>query len=244
MGSPADSAGVPIVEGIPPQEPTVAELMFTVADMQARLSKFEGDKPKEAPGKPLEAGWPGSEDSDDGSEAGSEHGKTAARRRKRRGKRASDPPPDPEFSDDSSSEESDDYAKGSRGEKDIGKLFGGYELPIPFEVENPFQRSVPLRGRTSHYKPSTAGDTIHAEVYDSLGAANKREMCTLIPTLSYLHDLSAFLTEFVGDIQEERAKPRGERVSTSDLLRDAERRSAAALLQVESILGHCKERGD
>jgi len=50
-----------------------------------------------------------------------------------------------------------------------------------------------------HYNPKVAGDTVHTEIYDGLkSAANQREMCTLVPTLSYVYDAALYLENIEG----------------------------------------------
>ena len=69
-------------------------------------------------------------------------------------------------------------------------LFGGHPLPCPHDAEgNPFPRPPSLRARTVHYSPEAVGDFLGADFYRRLGEGQKRELCTLIPLCSYLHDL-------------------------------------------------------
>ena len=84
---------------------------------------------------------------------------------------------------------------------DVGNLFHGGATPVAYDERNPYPRSVQLRSFASHYKPSTAGDFATAEIYDKLGTANQKEMCTLVPMVSYLHDMRVGLARFVDDIQ-------------------------------------------
>ena len=59
--------------------------------------------------------------------------------------------------------------------------------------DNTFERKSGLQQRTPHYAPAAAGDTLHAELHRKLGAANQREVCTLLPSLSYIYDLHTYL---------------------------------------------------
>lgn len=47
-----------------------------------------------------------------------------------------------------------------------------------------------LRQRTSHYSPDAAGDTVSAKIFNKLGQASQKELCTLVPLASYLWDAS------------------------------------------------------
>ena len=107
-------------------------------------------------------------------------------------------PPTPPDSDADSSE--DDVGGGGHrapprlgggvGRDDaVGELFGGHKLACDYDSDNPFERKRGLQLRTSHYAPAAAGDTVHAELHRKLGAANQREVCTLLPSLSYIYDL-------------------------------------------------------
>jgi uncharacterized membrane protein YgcG len=102
----------------------------------------------------------------------------------------------------------------------FAELFGGHELPCAHYVDsNPFPRATMLRARTSHYKPAAAGDTVSAEVYDSLGAAGRRELCTAVPLASYLFDLVASVGEFEATVRGARGPlPRAEVLELLDLL--------------------------
>jgi hypothetical protein len=58
-------------------------------------------------------------------------------------------------SDESISDEEEGEQRGGRGgtvnREEIGTLFGGFDLPVPYDVDNPFSRVRMLHGRTSHY---------------------------------------------------------------------------------------------
>ena len=115
-------------------------------------------------------------------------------------------------------------------------LFGGHPLPCPHDAEgNPFPRPPSLRARTVHYSPEAVGDFLGADFYRRLGEGQKRELCTLIPLCSYLHDLCVAFADL------------------SDALRDGARPpSRAACLaaldplavHAESLLSFAKERVD
>ena len=62
---------------------------------------------------------------------------------------------------------------------------------------------------------------MHVEVYNSLGEANKREMCAPLPTLSYGYDLASELQDIAARIKEERRNPSDR--SPEELLRAVQR---------------------
>jgi len=84
---------------------------------------------------------------------------------------------------------------------DVGSLFSGGALPVAYDLDNPYPRPRQLQSFASHYKPSAAGDFASAEIYNKLGSANQREMCTLVPLASYLHDTHTCLARLVDDIR-------------------------------------------
>ncbi|EOD22281.1 hypothetical protein EMIHUDRAFT_101419 [Emiliania huxleyi CCMP1516] len=89
----------------------------------------------------------------------------------------------------------------------VGELFGGHKLACDYDSDNPFERKRGLQLRTSHYAPAAAGDTVHAELHRKLGAANQREVCTLLPSLSYMYDLHTHLERLEVAIGDERDDP-------------------------------------
>jgi hypothetical protein len=73
----------------------------------------------------------------------------------------------------------------------FGVLFGGHPLGCEHDVQaNPWPRVAMLRQRTSHYSPDAAGDTVSAKIFNKLGQASQKELCTLVPLASYLWDAS------------------------------------------------------
>lgn len=92
-----------------------------------------------------------------------------------------------------------------------------------------------------HYNPKVAGDTVHTEIYDGLkSAANQREMCTLVPTLSYVYDAVVYLDsidEFARDLA------RLHRPGPADFRRLRSALSALAT-QLRTILEFDRERLD
>jgi len=99
-----------------------------------------------------------------------------------------------------------DFAEDRAGRPRASQYFRGGQLPCPHDDTNPWPRSVAFRPRAMHYNPKVAGDTVHTEIYDGLkSAANQREMCTLVPTLSYLYDAIVYL-ENIGDFTRDLAR--------------------------------------
>ena len=128
-----------------------------------------------------------------GGDGGGAGGKAAKDRERVR----PDPPTPPDSNADSS--EDDVGGGGHRGPPRLGggvgrddavELFSGHKPACDYDSDNPFERKRGLQLRTSHYTPAAAGDTVHAELHRKLGApANQREVCTLLPSLSYIYDL-------------------------------------------------------
>ena len=81
---------------------------------------------------------------------------------------------------------------------------------------------------------------MHAELHRKLGAANQREVCTLLPSLSYMYDLCAHLERLEDAIGDERDDPGDSRRA----LRLVHEQVRAARLQAGSILAFGQERLD
>ena len=179
-----------------------------------------------------------------GGDGGGAGGKAAKDRERVR----PDPPTPPDSDADSS--EDDVGGGGHRGpprlgggvgrDDAVGELFGGHVLACDYDSDNPFERKRGLQQRTSHYSPAAAGDTVHAELHRKLGAANQREVCTLLPSLSYMYDLCAHLERLEDAIGDERDDPGDSRRA----LRLVHEQVRAARLQAGSILAFGQERLD
>eukprot|EP00967_Tisochrysis_lutea_P134285 scaffold236951_cov30-Tisochrysis_lutea.AAC.1 len=105
----------------------------------------------------------------------------------------------------------------------------GQPLACPHDLEDsPYPRARGVRHHTVHYTPEAAGDSIHAEIYKELGAANRREMCTLLPSLSYLHDALLCADECAKELRGRRRSP-GSRHRASQLATTVADRRAAGL---------------
>ena len=179
-----------------------------------------------------------------GGDGGGAGGKAAKDRERVR----PDPPTPPDSDADSS--EDDVGGGGHRGpprlgggvgrDDAVGELFGGHKLACDYDSDNPFERKRGLQLRTSHYAPAAAGDTVHAELHRKLGAANQREVCTLLPSLSYMYDLHTHLERLEVAIGDERDDPGDARRA----LRLVHEQVRAARLQAGSILAFGQERLD
>ena len=152
-----------------------------------------------------------------------------------------EPPSDSEESD---YESDDGWAPGGgRGGVVFGDLFKGHPLPCSHDEENnPYERKRTLRRVTCHYNPRAAGDTVHSEIYNALGEANKREMCTLLPALSFMWDLCAEMRDLTASLSDELHYPSGQ--SSEQLLRATRRRVKCCSEQAQSIVSFSAERLD
>ena len=119
-----------------------------------------------------------------------------------------------------------------------GELFAGHPLPLP-NIEGPFHRPPTFANRTNHYRPSAAGDSLHGEIYSAIGAAGKRELCTLVPACSYQFDTVVYAAE-IGEKLRRMRESGDTHVPISEVLEII----GAIGTQVESTLSHQKERLD
>ena len=78
---------------------------------------------------------------------------------------------------------------------------------------------------------------MHAELHRKLGAANQREVCTLLPSLSYMYDLRTHLERLEVATGDERDDPGDARRA----LRLVHEQVRAARLQAGSILAFGQE---
>ena len=124
-------------------------------------------------------------------------GRDSAPRRDRRHARRQDPETDPEDTDSELEDDESDDDPPTHHSLKASELFKGGALLCPHDLGgNPYPRAHALRAFATHYDPEVAGDTVHAKLYRELkSTANQREMCTLLPTLSYQHDAIVCLAD-------------------------------------------------
>ena len=120
-------------------------------------------------------------------------------------------------------------------------IFNGYTLSVDYDVNNPFKRIETHRQRTCHYHPKIVGDPGAGEIVDALlargCAAGSYEMRSLVPCLSYLHDLLHHLkTKSSAALNLADA---GDHEAAAALSMDT---SIAAAQQVDSVVQHMMER--
>ena len=120
-------------------------------------------------------------------------------------------------------------------------IFNGYTLSVDYDTNNPFKRVETHRQRTCHYHPKIVGDPGAGEIVDALlsrgCAAGSYEMRSLVPALSYMHDLLNHLkTKSSAALN---LADLGDHEAAAALSMDT---SIAAAQQVDSILQHLMER--
>ena len=116
-------------------------------------------------------------------------------------------------------------ALGDSSVTNVSEDLRGHPLPCPYdEADNGYERSTRFRARTCHGKPRLMGDTANADVADRLEAIARRstlvkypegkwaeayehEVRSLVPALSYLHDLRAHAVSTVAGKRSRENRP-------------------------------------
>ena len=108
-------------------------------------------------------------------------------------------------------------AIGQPAEVSVAELFHAMPLPVPHDEYNPFERSRIFRSQSCHYVPKLGGDSLAQGSYDALlettrlpGNITVRtgawahsyiyELRSIVPALSYLHDLRASTSSAAADL--------------------------------------------